>query len=103
MPAPDFVHGVSDVLGLEPEVRKRPGGGVTCPPAPRRAFRPPARATPLVGPIGAGSTEFVLGIGPGAGITPCPWTSIDRMTERTSTVNPPRRRYRAAAADRRRP
>jgi exopolyphosphatase/guanosine-5'-triphosphate,3'-diphosphate pyrophosphatase len=118
--AADFVHGVSDVLGLEPEVLSGEdeaflsflgataefGGGSAG----------PGRGPYLVVDIGGGSTEFVVGDGQatadraaadlitGAGPAGVSAVSVDigcvRLTERHLHSDPPRpAEISAAAAD----
>jgi exopolyphosphatase / guanosine-5'-triphosphate,3'-diphosphate pyrophosphatase len=96
--AADFVQGVRDVLGLEPEVLSGQeeahlsftGATAELPQQPGSRY--------LVVDIGGGSTEFVLGSGDGAGVAAI---SVDigcvRLTERHLHGDPPAAAQIAAA------
>jgi exopolyphosphatase / guanosine-5'-triphosphate,3'-diphosphate pyrophosphatase len=97
--AADFVHGVSDVLGLEPEVLSGQEEAYLSFTGATAELSGPPGSRYLVVDIGGGSTEFVLGSGPGSGITA---VSVDigcvRMTERHLHGDPPGAAEIAAAA-----
>jgi exopolyphosphatase/guanosine-5'-triphosphate,3'-diphosphate pyrophosphatase len=97
--AADFVRGVRDVLGLEPEVLSgREEAYLSFTGATAELSGQPGTRY-LVVDIGGGSTEFVLGSGNGAGMTAM---SVDmgcvRMTERHLRGDPPGAVEIAAAA-----
>jgi exopolyphosphatase / guanosine-5'-triphosphate,3'-diphosphate pyrophosphatase len=97
--AGDFVRGVSDVLGLEPEVLSGQEEAYLSFAGATAELSGPPDSRFLVVDIGGGSTEFVLGSGNGAGITA---VSVDigcvRMTERHLPGDPPGTAEIAAAA-----
>ncbi len=106
----EFVRGVTEVLGEPPEVltgqeeAQLSFTGATAELARRVGGPEPGQDAPagppyLVVDIGGGSTEFVLGDGPGAGISA---VSVDigcvRLTERHLRSDPPSGAQIAAAA-----
>jgi exopolyphosphatase / guanosine-5'-triphosphate,3'-diphosphate pyrophosphatase len=84
----EFVAGVRDILGVEPEVISGEEEGALSFAGATTGIPSDARAPYLVVDIGGGSTEFVLGSG-----HPTHRTSVDigcvRMTERHMIADPP--------------
>jgi exopolyphosphatase/guanosine-5'-triphosphate,3'-diphosphate pyrophosphatase len=95
--AADFVRGVNDVLGLEPEVLSGQEEAYLSFAGATAELRGPSGARYLVVDIGGGSTEFVLGGAPRGGVQPggagISAVSVDigcvRLTERHLRGDPP--------------
>lgn len=92
----EFIAGVWEILGVEPEVISGEEEGALSFAGATMGLPPDARAPLLVVDIGGGSTEFVLGTG-----HPTHRTSVDigcvRMTERHLAADPPTPAQIAAA------
>jgi exopolyphosphatase / guanosine-5'-triphosphate,3'-diphosphate pyrophosphatase len=92
----EFVAGVRDILGVEPEVISGEEEGALSFAGATTGIPADAQAPFLVVDIGGGSTEFVLGSG-----HPTHRTSVDvgcvRMTERHMAADPPTPAQVAAA------